>query len=488
VRGVIEACHAGRIERVYQPGHPHAFVSAIYMGEVALAHVLWDPDGVMAPLKRQCTPYPPALAEVLIRTFLWEARFAVENALHGRGRDDPAYVAGCGFRCIACLCQSLFALNGVYLLNEKGAALAVAKLPRHPPDFAARVQQAVAAGARIAGADDAGRGNGCVVHAIPVAAGGLSMLSRAVPDSAHPTIPADATPMMRQYLAIKAAHPDHLLFYRMGDFYELFFEDAVKASAALDIALTKRGQHLGDDIKMCGVPVHSHEAYLSRLIRQGFKVAVCEQTEDPAEAKKRGAKSVVERAVIRVITPGTLTEDALLDARAHNYLCALAEAQGDLALAWLDLSTADFATQPLLPSQLAAALARLAPGELLVPDRLLGREALKAVLDDWNTVLTPLPSARFDSDNARKRLQTAFNVAVLDSFGAFSRAEVAACGALLDYVELTQAGKRPALARRGASGPTARWRSIRRPGGTSSWCAGSTEGAKAACSPRSTAP
>ena len=147
VRGVIEACHAGRIERVYQPGHPHAFVSAIYMGEVALARVLWDPDQVMAPLKRQCTPYPPALAEVLIRTFLWEARFAVENALHGRGRDDPAYVAGCGFRCIACLCQSLFALNGVYLLNEKGAALAVAKLPRHPPDFAARVQQAVAAGA-----------------------------------------------------------------------------------------------------------------------------------------------------------------------------------------------------------------------------------------------------------------------------------------------------------------------------------------------------
>jgi DNA mismatch repair protein MutS len=272
------------------------------------------------------------------------------------------------------------------------------------------------------------------------------MLSRVVPDSAFPsTIPADATPMMRQYLTVKAAHPDHLVFYRMGDFYEMFFEDAVKASAALDIALTKRGQHLGEDIKMCGVPVHSHEAYLSRLIRQGFKVAVCEQTEDPAEAKKRGAKSVVERAVVRVITPGTLTEDSLLDARSHNYLCALAEAQGELALAWLDLSTADFATQPLQPAQLAAALARLAPGELLVPDRLLGREALKATLDDWNSILTPLPSARFDSDNARKRLQAAFNVAVLDSFGAFSRAEVAACGALLDYVELTQAGKRPAL-------------------------------------------
>jgi DNA mismatch repair protein MutS len=268
-----------------------------------------------------------------------------------------------------------------------------------------------------------------------------------VPDSnALPSLPADATPMMRQYLAIKAVHPDHLLFYRMGDFYELFFDDAVRASAALDIALTKRGQHLGEDIKMCGVPVHSHEAYLSRLIRQGFKVAVCEQIEDPAEAKKRGAKSVVERAVVRVITPGTLTEDSLLDARSHNYLAAIAEAQGELALAWLDLSTADFATQPLLAGQLAAALARLAPGEVLVPDRLLAREPLKTVLEEWNAVLTPLPSARFDSDNARKRLQAAFNVAALDSFGAFSRAETAACGALLDYVELTQAGKRPALA------------------------------------------
>ena len=268
-----------------------------------------------------------------------------------------------------------------------------------------------------------------------------------MPDSsALPSLPADATPMMRQYLAIKAVHPDHLLFYRMGDFYELFFDDAVKASAALDIALTKRGQHLGEDIKMCGVPVHSHEAYLSRLIRQGFKVAVCEQVEDPAEAKKRGAKSVVERAVVRVITPGTLTEDSLLDARSHNYLAALAEAQGELALAWLDLSTADFATQPLLAGQLAAALARLAPGEVLVPDRLLAREPLKAVLEEWNAVLTPLPGARFDSDNARKRLQAAFNVAALDSFGSFSRAETAACGALLDYVELTQAGKLPALA------------------------------------------
>jgi hypothetical protein len=147
VRAVIEACRAGRIERVYQPGHPHAFVSSIYMGEVALARVLWDPDEVFGALKRLCEPYPPALGEALIRTFLWEAKFAIENALHGRGRDDPAYIAGCGFRSVACLCQSLFALNGVYLLNEKGAALAVERLARRPADFAARVGQAIAAGA-----------------------------------------------------------------------------------------------------------------------------------------------------------------------------------------------------------------------------------------------------------------------------------------------------------------------------------------------------
>ena len=158
------------------------------------------------------------------------------------------------------------------------------------------------------------------------------------PPDAHtpsaPAIPPDATPMMAQYLEIKAQHPDALLFYRMGDFYELFFEDAVAASAALDIALTKRGQHLGADIQMCGVPVHSHEVYLARLIRKGFRVAVCEQTEDPAEARKRGSKSVVRRAVVRVVTPGTITEDALLEARAHVYLAALAEAAGGAGLAW----------------------------------------------------------------------------------------------------------------------------------------------------------
>jgi DNA mismatch repair protein MutS len=167
-----------------------------------------------------------------------------------------------------------------------------------------------------------------------------------------------ATPLMAQYLAIKAQNRECLLFYRMGDFYELFFEDAVKAAAALDIALTKRGKHDGQDIAMCGVPVHAADAYLARLIRQGFKVAVCEQLEDPAEAKKRGAKAVVRRDVVRVVTPGTLTEDTLLDARRHNYLAALADAAGGLGLAWLDISTGDFQLQPVEARALAAGRAR----------------------------------------------------------------------------------------------------------------------------------
>ena len=265
------------------------------------------------------------------------------------------------------------------------------------------------------------------------------------PSAAAPAPDAAVTPMMAQYLAIKREHPEGLLFYRMGDFYELFFDDAVKASAALDITLTKRGKHLGDDIPMCGVPVHSHEAYLSRLIRKGFKVAVCEQTEDPAAAKSRGAKSVVERAVIRMVTPGTLTEDTLLDARRHNYLAALADAQGELGVAWLDMSTGEFFMQPLQAGDAAAAIARLAANELLLPDRLLARDDLREALRDCQDRLTPLPGARFDSVNGRKRLEALYRVGTLDAFGAFSRGELAAGGALVDYVELTQKGKLPRL-------------------------------------------
>ncbi|MHB1216980.1 MAG: DNA mismatch repair protein MutS [Alphaproteobacteria bacterium] len=252
--------------------------------------------------------------------------------------------------------------------------------------------------------------------------------------------------MMAQYLETKRANPDCLLFYRMGDFYELFFDDARRASAALDIALTKRGQHLGEDIPMCGVPAHAAEAYLSRLIRKGFRVAVCEQMEDPAAAKKRGNKGPVHRDVVRVVTPGTLTEDALLDARRHNYLAALAEAQGALAMAWLDVSTGDFHVQPVTVPVLASTLARLDPGELLVADRLLQRAELFEILGEWKNALTPLPSARFDSEGGRLRLEAVYRVKALDAFGEFGRAELAAAGALVDYVEVTQKGKLPLLA------------------------------------------
>ena len=256
---------------------------------------------------------------------------------------------------------------------------------------------------------------------------------------------AAMTPMMTQYLAIKGEHADALLFYRMGDFYELFFDDAVAASAALDIALTKRGKHLGEDIPMCGVPVHSHETYLLRLIRKGFRVAVCEQTENPEEARKRGSKSVVARAVVRTITAGTLTEDALLDARRNNFLAALAEAQGSLGLAWIDISTGGFRTQTVTAQSLGAALARLAPGELLVADRLVQRDDLFETWADWRDRLTTMPGARFNSENGRRRLQDFYGVETLDAFGAFDRAELAAAGALVDYVDLTQKGNRPRL-------------------------------------------
>src|SRR5579863_8341961 len=255
----------------------------------------------------------------------------------------------------------------------------------------------------------------------------------------------EATPAMAQYLDLKRAHPDCLLFYRMGDFYELFFEDSKKAAAALDIQLTKRGRHEGEDIPMCGVPVHAAETYLARLIRQGFRVAVGEQMEDAAEAKKRGSKAGIRRAIVRIVTPGTITEEGLLDARRSNYLAALADVGGDLALAWLELSTGAFRIQPVAPTGIGAALARLEPGELLAPERLIQRREFFELLAEWREVVTPLPSSRFDSENGRKRLETLFEVRALDAFGSFGRAELAAGGALVDYVSLTQQGKRPLL-------------------------------------------
>ncbi len=265
-----------------------------------------------------------------------------------------------------------------------------------------------------------------------------------------PALPdaAPATPMLAQYLEIRRAHSGCLLFYRMGDFYELFFEDAITAARALNLTLTRRGKHNGEDIPLCGVPVHAAETYLARLIRLGFRVAVCEQTEDPAAAKKRGAKAVVKREVVRVITPGTLTEDSLLDARRHNYLAALAEtggAGGAMGFAWLDLSTGEFWLQPVDAARLGSLLARVAPGEILISDRIVARPEFFEIFQPWKAALTPLPASRFDSENGRRRLETLYGVKALDAFGTFGRAELAAGGALVDYVELTQKGRVPRL-------------------------------------------
>ncbi|WP_438362920.1 DNA mismatch repair protein MutS [Nioella halotolerans] len=253
---------------------------------------------------------------------------------------------------------------------------------------------------------------------------------------------AQVTPMMAQFLEIKAQHRDALLFYRMGDFYEMFFEDAVAAAEALDIALTKRGKHLGEDIPMCGVPVHSAESYFLTLIRKGFRVAVCEQMEDPAEAKKRGSKAVVRREVVRLVTPGTLTEDTLLQARHHNYLAAFAEIRGDASLAWADISTGAFQVMACPLVRLGPELARLAPQEILVAD---GAEAALPVIEEAGVAMTPLAPSSFDSGSAQRRIQSLFHVKSLDSYGTFSRADLAAMGAIIDYLEITQKGKLPLL-------------------------------------------
>jgi DNA mismatch repair protein MutS len=251
------------------------------------------------------------------------------------------------------------------------------------------------------------------------------------------------TPMMAQYLEIKAQYPDALLFYRMGDFYEMFFDDAVGAAEALDIALTKRGKHLDQDIPMCGVPVHAAEGYLLTLIRKGFRVAVCEQLEDPAEAKKRGSKAVVKRDVVRLVTPGTLTEDSLLDARRHNFLAAFSTVRDGAALAWVDISTGAFSVISCDLARLGPELARLSPKEVLFAD---GAEpALWEIAEDAGAAVSELGRAAFDSTNGEKRLCSLYNVASLDAFGSFDRAEISALAAVVEYLEITQKGNLPLL-------------------------------------------
>ncbi|MBE1286019.1 MAG: DNA mismatch repair protein MutS [Rhodobacteraceae bacterium] len=254
---------------------------------------------------------------------------------------------------------------------------------------------------------------------------------------------ATVTPMMAQYLDIKAQYPDALLFYRMGDFYELFFDDAVAAAEALDIALTKRGKHEGEEIPMCGVPHHAAEGYLLTLIRKGFRVAVGEQMESPAEAKKRGYKAVVKRDVVRLVTPGTLTEDSLLEARRHNFLVAYSELRDEAALAWADISTGAFHVMPVSRMRLSPELARLGPSELIVSEP--PHELVQELAREYGIPLTPIAKSSFDSTAAEKRICTLFKVGALDGFGTFSRAEVSAMGAVIDYLEITQKGKLPLL-------------------------------------------
>jgi len=261
-----------------------------------------------------------------------------------------------------------------------------------------------------------------------------------------PSAPSDAaTPLMAQYLEIREAHPGYLLFYRMGDFYELFFEDAVRAAEALDIALTKRGKHQGRDIPMCGVPVHTAELYLERLIRKGFRVAICEQVEDPALARKRGSKSVVRREVVRLVTPGTLTEDSLLEPSRANTLASLGRAGGEFALASADMSAGSFRVAAIAPGDLAVELARLSPSELLAPDSMLEEPAIAPLLNSLGGALSVLPAVKFDSAAGERALKSYYGVAELAGFGHFSRAELSAAGALIAYLELTQKGKLPAL-------------------------------------------
>jgi DNA mismatch repair protein MutS len=256
--------------------------------------------------------------------------------------------------------------------------------------------------------------------------------SISAPSDAEPSAeaPARVTPMMEQYLEIKAAHPGLLLFYRMGDFYELFFEDAETASRALGIMLTKRGKHQGMDIPMCGVPVERSDDYLHRLIAQGHRVAVCEQMEDPAAARARGNKSVVRRDVVRLVTPGTLTEDTLLDARTNNYLLAIARSRssagGDrVGLAWIDISTAEFRVTECAAGELAATLARINPNEIIVTDALYGDGELGPLLREWPAV-TPLTRDVFDGATAERRLCDYFAVATMDGLAAMSRVEATA--------------------------------------------------------------
>lgn len=262
---------------------------------------------------------------------------------------------------------------------------------------------------------------------------------------------AGATPMMAQYMAIKNNHMDCLLFYRMGDFYELFFDDAKQASATLSIALTKRGTHNDEPIAMCGVPFHAYENYLTKLILKGFKVAISEQTETPAQAKARakidGGKAIVNREVVRIVTQGTLTEDAHLNKREYNFLMALSPLvkSNIIGVSLIDISTGLFLNEDTDAALLPSLLERFNPREILIPDSLLEHETLGILFKDMFSILTTWPDTRFNLNSAKQNLTGYYNVQTLDGFGQFEPHIIISGGALLDYVRLTQKGTMPHL-------------------------------------------
>ncbi len=252
------------------------------------------------------------------------------------------------------------------------------------------------------------------------------------------------TPMIAQFLEIKTRVPECLLFYRMGDFYELFFNDAIIAAKILDITLTKRGFHKGDPIPMCGVPVHSHESYLHKLIASGKKIAICEQLEDPKEAKKRGPKSIVKRDIVRIVTPGTITEDNLLNARDHNFLTAIVQIRDKIALAWLDISTGEFFTENTPLHDLHNILHRLNPSEILIAEE--KKSQFADIINLFENKFTFLPASRFDPKNSAHYL-TEFFKQDINAWGDFNDAQITAAGSLLDYVRIMQVNAMPHIRR-----------------------------------------
>lgn len=246
------------------------------------------------------------------------------------------------------------------------------------------------------------------------------------------------TPMMKQYIQIKSEYKDSLLFYRMGDFYEMFFEDAKEAVKILNITLTKRGKSNDQDIPMCGVPYHSCESYLIKLIENGIKVAICEQVESPEQAKKRGPKAIVRREVVRVITPGTILEDNILNSKQSNYLLSIAEYKANFAISWIDLSTGEFYTLRTNIENLSSDISRIDPKEILISEKLFYNEKIKKNLAQWHRLLTPQVNSFFDVNKNSSKIREFYNINAIETIGDIDHAQISSLGSILEYVSVTQ--------------------------------------------------